>query len=32
MSCYASKWLKPLAQRDVYEIRKVNGAGYLHFS
>jgi NADPH-dependent glutamate synthase beta subunit-like oxidoreductase/dihydroorotate dehydrogenase len=25
MSCYASKWLKPLAQRDVYEIRKVNG-------
>jgi len=25
MSCYASSWLKPLAQRDVYEIRKVNG-------
>jgi NADPH-dependent glutamate synthase beta subunit-like oxidoreductase/Pyruvate/2-oxoacid:ferredoxin oxidoreductase delta subunit len=25
MSCYASRWLKPLAQRDVYEIRKVNG-------
>jgi len=25
MSCYSSKWLKPLAQRDVYEIRKVNG-------
>lgn len=25
MSCYSGKWLKPLAQRDVYEIRKVCG-------
>lgn len=25
MSCYCGEWLKPLAQRDVYEIRKVCG-------
>ncbi|NLC25235.1 MAG: 4Fe-4S binding protein [Fastidiosipila sp.] len=25
MSCHSSGWLKPLAQRDTYEIRKVNG-------
>ncbi len=25
MSCYSSSWLKPLAQRDTYEIRKLNG-------
>lgn len=25
MSCYSSAWLKPLALRDTYEIRKVNG-------
>ncbi len=25
MSCYCSKWLKPLAQRDTYEIRNVCG-------
>lgn len=25
MSCYCGSWLKPLAQRDTYEIRKVNG-------
>ena len=25
MSCYCSGWLKPLAQRDTYEIRKVCG-------
>jgi dihydroorotate dehydrogenase/NADPH-dependent glutamate synthase beta subunit-like oxidoreductase/Pyruvate/2-oxoacid:ferredoxin oxidoreductase delta subunit len=25
MSCYSGPWLKPLALRDVYEIRKVNG-------
>lgn len=25
MSCYSSAWLKPLALRDCYEIRKVNG-------
>ena len=25
MSCHSGAWLKPLAQRDVYEIRKVNG-------
>ena len=25
MSCYSGEWLKPLAQRDAYEIRKVNG-------
>lgn len=25
MSCYAGAWLKPLAQRDTYEIRKING-------
>lgn len=25
MSCYCSSWLKPLAQRDTYEIRKVCG-------
>lgn len=25
MSCYSSAWLKPLAQRDTYEIRKLNG-------
>ncbi len=25
MSCYCSTWLKPLAQRDTYEIRKVCG-------
>ncbi|MFW5714149.1 MAG: FAD-dependent oxidoreductase [Brevefilum sp.] len=25
MSCYSSAWLKPLAQRDTYEIRKFNG-------
>lgn len=25
MSCYSGQWLKPLAQRDAYEIRKVNG-------
>ncbi|HJB99548.1 MAG TPA: NAD(P)-binding protein [Candidatus Flavonifractor merdavium] len=27
MSCYCGPWLKPLAQRDTYEIRKVCGAG-----
>ncbi len=27
MSCYCGSWLKPLAQRDTYEIRKVNGNG-----
>jgi len=27
MSCYSSAWLKPLALRDTYEIRKVNGPG-----
>jgi NADPH-dependent glutamate synthase beta subunit-like oxidoreductase len=27
MSCYCSEWLKPLAQRDTYEIRKVCGDG-----
>ncbi len=27
MSCYCGSWLKPLAQRDTYEIRKVNGMG-----
>ncbi len=25
MSCHSGGWLKPLAQRDTYEIRKVNG-------
>jgi len=25
MSCHCGSWLKPLAQRDTYEIRKVNG-------
>jgi NADPH-dependent glutamate synthase beta subunit-like oxidoreductase len=25
MSCHSGAWLKPLAQRDTYEIRKVNG-------
>ena len=25
MSCHCGPWLKPLAQRDAYEIRKVNG-------
>ena len=25
MSCYSGEWLKPLAQRDAFEIRKVNG-------
>jgi NADPH-dependent glutamate synthase beta subunit-like oxidoreductase/dihydroorotate dehydrogenase len=25
MSCHCGPWLKPLAQRDTYEIRKVNG-------
>ncbi len=25
MSCYSGKWLKPLAQRDVYEMRKTCG-------
>lgn len=25
MSCYSGKWLKPLAQRDVYEMRQVCG-------
>ena len=25
MSCYCGNWLKPIAQRDTYEIRKVNG-------
>ena len=25
MSCYSNSWLKPLAQRDTYEIRKLNG-------
>ncbi len=25
MSCYCGPWLKPLAQRDTYEMRKVNG-------
>ena len=25
MSCYSGAWLKPLALRDTYEIRKVNG-------
>jgi len=32
MSCYASSWLKPLAQRDVYEIRKVNGPDIFIFA
>jgi len=27
MSCYCGSWLKPLALRDAYEIRKVNGPG-----
>lgn len=27
MSCYCGNWLKPIAQRDTYEIRKVNGNG-----
>ena len=27
MSCYCGNWLKPIAQRDTYEIRKVNGFG-----
>ena len=27
MSCHAGAWLKPLALRDTYEIRKVNGPG-----
>jgi len=27
MSCHAGPWLKPLAQRDAYEMRKVNGPG-----
>jgi dihydroorotate dehydrogenase/thioredoxin reductase/Pyruvate/2-oxoacid:ferredoxin oxidoreductase delta subunit len=27
VSCYSGPWLKPLALRDVYEIRKVNGPG-----
>ncbi len=26
MSCHCGGWLKPLAQRDTYEIRKVNGS------
>lgn len=26
MSCHCGSWLKPLAQRDTYEIRKVNGS------
>ena len=26
MSCYAGPWLKPLAQRDTYEMRKLCGA------
>ncbi|NLW72744.1 MAG: FAD-dependent oxidoreductase [Chloroflexi bacterium] len=25
IGCYSSSWLKPLAQRDIYEMRKVNG-------
>ena len=25
MTCHSGAWLKPLAQRDTYEIRKVNG-------
>lgn len=25
MSCHSGAWLKPLAQRDTYEIRKING-------
>jgi len=25
ISCYSNSWLKPLAQRDTYEIRKLNG-------
>lgn len=25
IGCYSGAWLKPLAQRDTYEIRKVNG-------
>lgn len=25
MSCYSNSWLKPLAQRDTFEIRKMNG-------
>ncbi|MCP4400538.1 MAG: FAD-dependent oxidoreductase [bacterium] len=25
MSCHAGAWLKPLAQRDTYEMRKLNG-------
>lgn len=25
IGCYSGSWLKPLAQRDIYEIRKVNG-------
>ena len=27
MSCHCGAWLKPLALRDTYEIRKVNGPG-----
>jgi NADPH-dependent glutamate synthase beta subunit-like oxidoreductase/dihydroorotate dehydrogenase len=27
MSCHAGPWVKPLALRDTYEIRKVNGPG-----
>lgn len=27
MSCHCSTWVKPLALRDCYEIRKVNGPG-----
>lgn len=27
MSCYCGEWLKPLAQRDTYEIRKLCGDG-----
>lgn len=27
MSCHAGAWVKPLALRDTYEIRKVNGPG-----
>jgi len=28
MSCHAGSWVKPLALRDTYEIRKVNGPDY----
>ena len=28
MSCHSGSWLKPLAQRDTYEIRKVNGPNH----